>query len=198
VLVVKAFEKDLFETMSIAPGQTPDAGPRRDFDALALRPEQPQDQAFLFELYSSTRQEELDAWGWPSELRGPFLKMQFQASQGYHTAFPTADFQIVLLNGNGAGRLVVNRAPEELRIVDIALLPEHRNAGIGSALVRQVCDEAAALGKPVRLCVLKSNRAQRLYARLGFVTTGQTEPHLEMEWRAADNVAAGATLGPSV
>jgi ribosomal protein S18 acetylase RimI-like enzyme len=67
--------------------------------------------------------------------------------------------------------------------VDIALLPEHRNVGIGSALVRQVCAEAAALGKPVRLCVLKSSRAQRLYARLGFVTTAQTELHLEMEWR---------------
>jgi ribosomal protein S18 acetylase RimI-like enzyme len=172
--------------MSIEPGLTPDARPRRDFGALSLRPEQPEDQAFLFELYSTTRQEELDAWGWPPELRGPFLKMQFQASQGYHTAFPTADFQIVLLNGRSAGRLVVNHAPEDVRIVDIALLPEHRNAGIGSTLVQRTCDEAAARRKPVRLCVLKSNRAQRLYARLGFVTTSQTELHLEMQWCASE------------
>ena len=169
--------------MNIAPGLTPDAGPRRDMGALSLRPEQPQDEAFLFELYSSTRQEELDAWGWPPELRGPFLKMQFQASQGYHAAFPAADFQIVLLNGRGAGRLVVYRSGEDLRIVDIALLPEHRNSGIGSALVRRVCAAAGAQGKPVRLSVLKSNRAQRLYARLGFVTIAQTELHLEMEWQ---------------
>ncbi len=87
--------------------------------------------------------------------------------------------------GRNAGRLAVNRGTGELRIVDIALLPEHRNAGVGAALLRGICEEAAAAGKPVRLSVLKSNRAQRLYARLGFVKTGETELHLEMEWRDA-------------
>lgn len=159
------------------------ASQQRCSGTIGLRPEQPQDQAFLFELYASTRQEELAAWGWPPEVRTPFLRMQFAASQGYHTAFPTADFQIVLVDGQNAGRLVIDRSSKELRVVDIALLPQHRDAAIGSALLQNILAEAAAVGLPVRLCVLKGNRAQRLYIRLGFVKTAETELHLEMEWR---------------
>lgn len=158
---------------------------RQGLRSLSLRPEQPQDQAFLFELYASTRQEELDSWGWPPEMCSQFLQLQFQASQDHHTSFPTADFQIVLVDGRNAGRLVVNRGPQELRIVDIALLPKHRNAGIGSALLQGILSEASTTGKPVRLCVYKSNRAQRLYQRMGFVKTGETELYLDMESRAS-------------
>ena len=135
---------------------------------ITVRPEQPQDEPFLFELYASTRQEELDAWGWPPEMRGSFLAMQFKASQGYHHAFPDAEFQIVQLDGANAGRMIVHRTREELHLVDIALLPRHRNAGIGSALLQRIFGEAAATKKPLRLKVLKGNRAIRFYQRLGF------------------------------
>jgi GNAT superfamily N-acetyltransferase len=154
-----------------------------NFKAIAVRPEQSQDEAFLFELYASTRQEELDGWGWPPEIRSAFLTLQFKASQGYHQAFPGAEFQIVLLNGVNAGRLVVDRRPEALRLVDIALLPRYRNAGIGAALLQRIFGEAAATKKPLRLQVLKGNRAGRFYERLGFEKTGETEMHVEMEWR---------------
>jgi GNAT superfamily N-acetyltransferase/quercetin dioxygenase-like cupin family protein len=153
-------------------------------NAIAVREEQPQDEAFLFELYASTRQEELDAWGWAPEMRTTFLSLQFRASQSYRATFPDAEFQIVLLDGAKAGRLVVHRTREELRVVDIALLPQHRNAGIGTALLQRIFGEAAATKKPLRLKVLKASRAGRFYQRLGFVKTGETELHLEMEWRA--------------
>jgi ribosomal protein S18 acetylase RimI-like enzyme len=153
-------------------------------NAITVRPEQPQDEAFLFELYASTRQEELDAWGWPPEMREGFLKVQFKASQGYRDAFPDAEFQIVLLDGVKAGRLIVNRTREDLSIVDIALLPQYRNAGAGTALFRRIFGEAAATKKPLRLQVFKGNRARRLYERLGFVKTGETETHDHMEWHA--------------
>jgi ribosomal protein S18 acetylase RimI-like enzyme len=149
-----------------------------------MRPEQPGDEAFLFELYSSTRQEELDAWRWPPEMRKSFLTLQFKACQSYRSAFPNADFQIVLLDGVNAGRLVLHRAPEELRVVDIALLPQRRGAGIGTALMRRILGEAAAATKPVRLKVLKASRAQVFYQRLGFVRVSEAEMHVEMEWRA--------------
>ena len=149
---------------------------------ITVRPEQPQDEAFLFELYASTRQEELDAWGWPPEMRSNFLPLQFKASQGYHGAFPESEFQIVLLNGVKAGRLIIHRTREELRVVDIALLPGHRNAGVGSALLQGIFGEAQATKKPLRLKVLKGNRAVRFYQRLGFVKIGETEMHFEMEW----------------
>lgn len=154
------------------------------FNAISVRREQPADEAFLFELYASTRQEELDAWGWPAEMRSGFLKMQFKASRGYHQACPDAEFQIVMLNGVNAGRMIVHRTREELHLVDIALLPQYRNAGVGTALLRRISGEAAAANQPLRLSVLKGSRAGRLYQRLGFVKTGETETHLEMEWRA--------------
>jgi ribosomal protein S18 acetylase RimI-like enzyme len=153
-------------------------------NVITVRPEQPQDEAFLRELYASTRQEELDAWGWPPEMRSAFLAMQFKASQGYHRVFPDAEFQIVLLNGANAGRLIIHRTRDELQLVDIALLPQYRNAGIGSALLQRILGEAAATKKPLRLQVLKTNRAARFYQKLGFEKTGETELHFEMEWRA--------------
>jgi ribosomal protein S18 acetylase RimI-like enzyme len=150
---------------------------------ISVRTEQSQDEAFLFELYASTRQEELDNWGWPPEMRNTFLTVQFKASQGYHNAFSDAEFQIIQLDGVNAGRMIVHRTRDELRLVDIALLPRHRNAGIGSALLQRIFGEAAATNKPLRLKVLKDNRAIRFYQRLGFEKTGETELHLEMEWR---------------
>jgi len=167
-------------------------------NVITVRPEQPQDEAFLFDLYASTRQEELDAWGWPPEMRSAFLTLQFKASQGYHRAYPNAEFQIVMLDGVNAGRLIVQRTREELQLVDIALLPQYRNVGIGTALLQRIFGEAAATGKPLRLKVLKSSRAGRLYQRLGFVKTGETEVHLEMEWRAPATPATEPAIPDAV
>jgi GNAT superfamily N-acetyltransferase len=151
--------------------------------AILLRPEQPEDEPFRFALYASTRQEELDAWGWPPELRQPFLEMQFKAQDSYRALFPQADFQIVVRDGNCIGRLIIHRGETEFRLVDIALLPEHQNAGLGAYLIGTLKAEAAAAGRPLRLTVLRGHRAARLYERLGFTKIGETEVHDELEWR---------------
>src|ERR1700752_3688172 len=97
--------------------------------ALSHRPERPEDEPLLFELFSSARKEELDAVNFPAEMRGPFLTMQFTAQRrGYASTFPNAEFQIILVNGQDAGRMVVDRANGEIQLVDIVLLPQHRNA----------------------------------------------------------------------
>ncbi len=151
---------------------------------ISLRPETPSDEAFLFELYASARAEELAAWGWSPEMQSSFLTLQFKASQGLRAAFPEAEFQIVLLDGVNAGRLAVHRTPEALLLLDLALLPDYRNAGVGAALLQRLFGEATATAKPVRLQVLKTNRAVRFYERLGFVRAAENETHWEMEWRA--------------
>jgi ribosomal protein S18 acetylase RimI-like enzyme len=106
-------------------------------------------------------------------------------NRGYAGMFPAGQFCIICQDNRPIGRLVVNRSAEEVRVVDLALLPAHRNRGIGTLLMRQVCDEAARSGKPVRLSVLKNNRAARWYERLGFTKTGEAGFHDEMEWRPA-------------
>jgi ribosomal protein S18 acetylase RimI-like enzyme len=151
---------------------------------ITVRPEQARDEAFLFDLYASTREEELNRWGWTAEMRSTFLSMQFKASQAQHHAFPDAEFQIVVLDGADAGRMVVYRTSKTLYLLDIALLPQHRNAGIGTALMQRIFGEAGATQQPVRLQVLKGNRAERFYGRLGFAKIGETELHVELEWRA--------------
>lgn len=168
------------------PEPAPPAAARLD---LELRPEAPEDEAFRFELYASTRQEELDAWGWPEESRAAFLQMQFQVQAGYRTQFPRADFEIIWLGGRRIGRWIVDRGGEAWVLADIALLPQYRNAGIGTGLIRRLQAEAAQAGKPVRLTVLKGCRAARLYERLGFCRISSSELHDEMEWFGSFPVA---------
>ena len=157
-----------------------------DLAAPALRPEGPADGPFLLEVYASTRREELEATGWPAAMREAFVRMQFNAQQqGYRAAFPRAEFAIILLDGQAVGRIVIDRAGNEFRFVDIALLPEHRGRGLGTALIQNLQREAAAAKKPVRLSVLKGERAFRLYQRLGFEKTGEADLREQMEWRGA-------------
>ena len=165
---------------------------------LTVRPEQKQDETFLFELYASTRQEELDVWGWPPKMRANFLAMQFKASQGRRVVYPEAEYLIVQLDGVDAGRMIIHRTREELELVDIALLPQYRSAGYGSALMQRILGEAAGSNKPLRLQVSKGNRAERFYLRLGFVKTGENELDWQMEWRAPIFVPAEPLLPDAV
>ena len=139
-----------------------------------LRTATPEDEAFLFELYSSTRAEEMAAWGWPAPQREMFLKMQYAAqSQAFRSTFPQADHHIILHGERPIGRLFIDRCGLHLTLVDIALLPEYRRQGIGTALLRDLQEEAARVGKAVRLHVFKTNPAARLYERLGFQRIGE-------------------------
>ena len=150
---------------------------------VSLRPAGPDDEAFLCEVYSSTRREELDAWGWDAAQRDAFLKLQFAGHQAHFTnQFPGADHNIVLVDGRSIGRMVVVRMDQGIRFADIALMPEYRSAGIGTSLIRELLSEGAAAGKPVRLRVAKTDRAQKLYSRLGFAKIGDTGTHFLMEW----------------
>ncbi|HEV2146106.1 MAG TPA: GNAT family N-acetyltransferase [Longimicrobiaceae bacterium] len=136
---------------------------------MSLRPIRPEDEEFLCRLYASTREEELAPVPWTTEQKGAFLRQQFQAQHAYwHEHYTGASFDLVLLDGAPIGRLYVDRWPREIRIVDVSLLPEHRNGGIGTALIRQVFAEGDRDGKPVSIHVEAFNPARRLYGRLGF------------------------------
>jgi ribosomal protein S18 acetylase RimI-like enzyme len=152
---------------------------------ISLRPECADDAAFLLELYASTREDELKLTGWGVATREAFVKMQFNnMRQGYAAMFPKAQFDVILLEQKPAGRLVVHRADDEIRIVDIALLPAFRNRGIGTFLLQKLFSEAERENKPLRLHVLKSSRAAHFYERLVFGSVGEEGPYLKMEWRS--------------
>ena len=99
---------------------------------LGFRPIRTEDQDFLRRLYASTRQEELAAVPWSEEEKAAFLQMQFRAQHTYYKQqFPEAQFDIILQDHHPIGRLYVDRRPEEIRLIDIAFLPEYRGQGIG-------------------------------------------------------------------
>jgi ribosomal protein S18 acetylase RimI-like enzyme len=153
----------------------------------SLRPVSPADDAFLFELYASTRSD-IASLGLPGAQREMLLRIQWMAQRGsYQARYPRGEHQVVLVAGIPVGRLWVAREPEELRLVDVSLLPAHRGAGLGTKLLRALQREATETGKPLRLSVTRDNPARRLYERLGFTPGAGAESgaelYLALEWR---------------
>lgn len=154
-------------------------------DEVALRRATPEDEAFMCAVYLSTRREEMMAWGWADAQQEMFARMQFNVRrQAYRMQSPQAAYKIILFEGERAGSLIVESVDEEIRLVDIALLPEYRNRGIGSSIIKELFAEAGKMNKPVRLQVEKMNpQAHRLYERLGFSVTGEDQMYFQMEWQ---------------
>ena len=149
---------------------------------ITLRPADADDSRFLLRVYASTREEELRLVDWSDDQKAAFLQMQFEAQDAYYRAqYHPATFDVVDVDGEPAGRLYVARWEEEIRIIDVALLPEHRGRGIGTSLIRALLGEAAAAGKRLSIHVEKDNPARRLYERLGFAEVGDRGLYVLME-----------------
>ncbi len=159
-------------------------------NAIGLRPAQAADDSLQFELYATTRAAEMALVDWTTEQKEAFIRMQFAAqTQSYRSQFPQASRQIITRDGDGIGRLIVDRSGPCILLIDITVLPAHRRAGIGTRLLRELQDEAAATGRPLRLHVETFNPALRLYQRLGFRPVSANGLYLELEWRPAARVA---------
>jgi GNAT superfamily N-acetyltransferase len=157
------------------------SGPQAATD-VGLRPYRPADLPFLQALYGTTRAEEIAFAPWSEEQKAAFLSQQLTAREAHYASqYPAARNDVVLVEGCAAGRLMVDRSPAEVCVVDIALLPECRGKGVGSQLLGQVIDEASSAGLPVRLHVDPGGAARRLYLRLGFVSVHVEGFHELME-----------------
>jgi GNAT superfamily N-acetyltransferase len=150
---------------------------------ISLRPVTPEDDSFLAGVYASTRAEELAITGWSEEEKAVFCRKQFDAqSTHYRENYPGASLQIIERAGVPIGRLYVARWEREIRIMDIALMPEHRGGGIGAQLLRELQDEACVAGKSLTIHVERFNPALRLYERLGFKMVEDKGVYLLMRW----------------
>ena len=150
--------------------------------SVTLRLSKPDDQEFLFAVYASTREEELSLWNFDEKQKRAFLEMQFRAqSQQYALCYPQADNNVIIFADRPVGRFLVDKIGPEITLVDIALLPEYRNRGIGTLLIEALLQEAKTLGKNVALQVLRGSAAARLYERVGFIMVGGDAVYLEMK-----------------
>ena len=150
-----------------------------------LRPVTAGDREFLLRVYYSTRAEELALVAWDEAQKRAFITQQFDAQQyEYQKRFPEAQYHVILYQGEPAGRLWIGRDAEQIRLLDIALLPEYQNRGVGTLLVRDLSDDAAREGKPLRHMVFKFNTAaMRFYERLGFRQVEDVGAYIHMELR---------------
>jgi GNAT superfamily N-acetyltransferase len=156
---------------------------------LGFRPIAPGDEPFLSLVYASTRVDELAVTDWTDEQKAAFLQMQFVAQHKfYQDNYTDTDFLLILQDDTPVGRLYVARWTDEIRIVDIALLPAYRGTGIGTTILRDLIAEADAVGKSVRIHVERENPALRLYQRLGFVMIEDKGVYLFMERRGTGDV----------
>ena len=149
------------------------------------------DVPFLRHLYGTTREEELRPVPWSDEQKQQFLEMQFTAQKShYEEYYPDCDFLLIEMDRTPIGRLYVDRGDDDIRITDIALLPEFRGRGIGRMLIEEILAEGQSTGKSVSIHVEHDNPARHLYDRLGFRHVDTNGVYHLLEWRRADRAPA--------
>jgi ribosomal protein S18 acetylase RimI-like enzyme len=149
-----------------------------------FRPASQEDDSFLCQLFASTREQLLASLPFDAAGKEAFARQQHLCQDRYYRQqYPGASFAIVCSSEQRIGRLYVKRTREEILIIDIALLPDFRGAGIGGALLKDLMAEAAETGRRVTIHVDKFNPALRLYQRLGFRIAQDAGSDWGMEWR---------------
>jgi len=150
-------------------------------EGIIFRSQTEEDIPFLLQAFYTSRDYEMDLVQWDPEMRKAFLAQQFHAQRiHYTTHYPDADFLIMEMNGAPIGRVYLDLQGDPILLMDIIVIPSHRNLGIGTAVIRSLLALAKRENSRVRIYVEKLNPALRLYQRLGFATEEDTGPHYLM------------------
>ena len=160
-------------------------------DRVSLRAVTDEDDEFLLAVYASTRADELAQVEWAPGQKEAFLRWQFELQRKeYDTRYPDARYQVVLVNDQPAGRIWIGEDDTQIRLLDIGLLEEFQNRGVGTVLLKQLIAEANAAKKKLRHMVfVLNNDAHRFYERLGFVMIEDLGGYKHMEWRGVESSA---------
>lgn len=152
--------------------------------SVSLRPVTPADSEFLISVYGGSRAQELAQVDWDDAQKDAFVRWQFERQQEeYSQRYPDARYNVILVDGVPAGRIWVGVNEKEIRLLDIAVLAEFQNRGVGTYLLNQLKDEATREKKVLRHMVFVLNdNAHRFYERLGFSTIEDLGGYKHMEW----------------
>jgi ribosomal protein S18 acetylase RimI-like enzyme len=143
-------------------------------DDIALRAATDADMDFLRDVFSSTRMQEFISAGMSVEQAEALLVSQFSIQHAYYRQhYPHGRFDIIMQGTSDIGRLYHDWHGDTVQLIDIALLPAYRGAGIGKRLLRAIVSEAAGKRMPMRLYVEFDNPVRKLYRTLGFVPVGE-------------------------
>lgn len=173
---------------------------------LALRPVGGADPALLQRIFAESHCAGFELMGLVPDVLAGLVGMQFQARQAQYRTHPGAA-EYLICRGTGPDAEVLGSCwlgddDAQLRVLDIAVLAEHRRRGVARTVLTALCGRAAAAGKPVRLSVWHDNApARELYRSLGFVpdpavlTGVPGDPgngYLELRYPSAVAAATGA------
>jgi len=161
------------------------SAPKLSMPEIHRRPATPDDEPFLFDLFCAVRAHEFALMHLAEPLKQQLIQIQYTAQkEGYGAEFPDSSFEIVLDGERKVGRIWIARREDSFHLVDIAILPEAQNSGIGSNLVRELQREAELARKPVRLSVFRFNPGSvRFHERLGFTVTHEDAIQFHYEWK---------------
>ena len=138
---------------------------------ITLRPANDGDADFLWELHCAALKPYIaSTWGWDEEFQHKYFQEHFNPARN----------QVIRYLGAEVGVLSVVETPHGFVLSNIEILPNYQGLGIGTALLHDLLDRAAARGLPVSLRVLKINPACQLYLRLGFSVISETDTHYWM------------------
>ena len=160
---------------------------------ISLRPATDGDESFLLSVYATTRSAEMAAVPWSAEQKEAFVRMQFAAQQQHYAAeYPGAAHEIICFDAKPSGRIYMARLQTRLHILDITVLPENRNTGIGSWIVGKILAEAQPAGKEVTIHVESFSPSLSFFERMGFQPAGESGFHYLMKWSPHDTIAVTA------
>ena len=155
---------------------------------IQLRPAEEKDAAFIEAVYRTTREAELNLTNWSEYQKGAFISMQSAAQLAdYKTKCPGARFQIIIYNQKNAGRFFTCETENDIRLLDITILPEFAGQGIGTNLLLRLIERSNKVQKKISLHVIASNPALKLYQRLGFVHIKKDGFYYYMERQPGDH-----------
>lgn len=149
-----------------------------------MRPVNETDDSFLYDVVSSTVRNQFKKMGGDIQIMEPLLRIQYEnQTREYRKRFPQASHLIVTINNVDAGRIYLDRNSEEIRILDVTLLPEYRGKGLGAFILKMLEEEAAQNQLPIRIYVEEGNPSLRLFRRLGYQFQGKYgEVHNLLQW----------------
>ena len=159
---------------------------------ITLRDADPNDEQFLMQVFACTRAAEVAQVPWTDEQKAAFMQMQCNAQHSYyHEQYPEADYKVILHNDEPVGRLYVNKQPDLVKILDITVLPEFRNCGIGSGLIQNILNDADEMNSSVHIYVETFSPSLSLFKKMGFSILQEEGINFLLEWHGGA-ASAGA------
>jgi len=104
--------------------------------------------------------------------------------------FDEPGLRLILVGRDVAGCVALRTDGDFLTIDSFYLAGRFQNRNLGAAILEALLAEADALGKPVRLEVLKLSPADRFYERHGFARIGESEHDVLFERVLRENLAS--------